>query len=354
MSEKLNNDKRKIFFSGSSNYHLNRLITSINDEAIRNQLYDILEFEHGQHLADIAYKEWAIARLKEIIDEWEVEHGNSLALIFENESRKIMLEELNNKLDKAMMDLEKDMSLAASVQRNFLYSKPPITKNYDIAFHFRPFVSVSGDYYDFYINNKNELHGLLLVDVSGHGIASSLLTVFTKPIFFRMFRDNPDLPIHHLLSKINRQLIEEMNKTENYLTAVLMRFSGHRVEYTNAAHPDIMLLKAKTGKCIRVKPEKRAMQGHMLGVGSIKYSFEPHEFEMEKGDALAIYSDCLIESLNEKREHFGVQNIMDVLEKASKMKSARGILSRLISGLNAHAGGVPLDDDLTVIVLKKL
>ena len=353
MSEKSNQDKRSIFISDSNNDYLKKLITIERAGITVDHLYNILEIEHGLHLSEVIFKEWAIARLKEIIDEWEVEHGNSLALIFENESQRLMLEELNKKLVKARINLEKDINMAANVQRSFLHNSPPFTKNFDIAFHFQPFLSVSGDYYDFYINDNNELNGLLLVDVSGHGIASSLLTVFTKPIFYKVFRDNLDIPVHHVLSKINCQLIEEINETENYLTAVMLRFNGNMVEYVNAAHPDIMHVKASSGECVRVRPEGRAIQGHVLGVGSIKYAYEPYEFKMEKGDVLVIYSDCLIESINSDGAAFGEPRVVETLKKASEMKTAKGILSRLTSNFFKFTGSNPLDDDFTIIVIKK-
>ncbi len=353
MTEKSNQDKKRVFLSNSNNDYLKKLISSGAGAITVDHLYDILEIEHGLYLNEIIFKEWAIASLKEIIDEWEIEHGNSLALIFENESQKLLLEDLNKKLLQAKKNLEKDINMAANVQRSFLHSVPPSTKNFDIAFHFQPFFPVSGDYYDFYVDDKDSLNGLLLVDVSGHGIASSLLTVFTKPIFYKIFRDNLNIPIHNVLSKINHQLVEDINETENYLTAVMLRFKGGRVEYVNAAHPDIMLLKASTGECARVRPEGRPVQGHVLGVGSINYSFAPFAFDMKKGDVLVIYSDCLIESINSDGVAFGEPRVIKTLEKTTKLKSSKGIIKRLINDFLKFTGEVPLDDDLTVIVIKK-
>lgn len=353
MTEKFKKDRLRVFLSGSNNVYLSDLLSEPGLNPDRECLYNILEYEHGQHLAEVIYKEWEISRLRDIIENQEDEHGNSLALIFENESQKLMLEELNKKLRKARKNLEQDIAMAADVQRSLLFKAPPETVNYDIAIHFQPASSVSGDFYDFYVNDRGELTGLSLVDVSGHGVASSLLTVFSKPIFFRIFRDNYDLPLSAILRKINEQLIEGITETENFLTAVLLRFDEDRVEYANAAHPDIVRICSATGECSFVKPENGNILGNVLGVSEIRSSFDSYKFGLEKGDSIVLYTDGMVEGLNSSGKPFGEDGLISALSGAPVKSDAREILRALLSGFHHYTGDVSPDDDISVIVVKR-
>ena len=62
----------------------------------------------------------------------------------------------------------------------------PKNDAWDIAFEFIPMSGVSGDLYDFYVS-EGEITGLTLCDVSGHGIASGLVTMIARSVFFRNF-----------------------------------------------------------------------------------------------------------------------------------------------------------------------
>ncbi len=314
-----------------------------------------MEYEYGRHLAEVIDREWTISNLQEIIDDWEKEHSSSLALLFENETQKLMLEKLNKKLTNAADIMERDMKMAENVQKSILFQTPPRTTNYDIAFHYQPYASVAGDFYDFYVDKDENLAGLVLADVSGHGIASSLLTALTKPIFYRTFRDNPSLSLSNVLKKINHRLIEQMTESENYLTAVLLRFNGDNVEYVNAAHPDIMLLDSSAKACRPVKLDKETIQGHVLGleIVSSSTSFEICKFAIKSGDALVIYTDCLNESLNREGDAFGEGNIIGTLSGISEGSSAKEILQGITSAFNNYTENKPLNDDLTILVIKK-
>ncbi|MCP4349711.1 MAG: response regulator [Desulfobacterales bacterium] len=87
----------------SDNIFLNRLFSTERNTISKQDLVDVLEYEHGNHLARLIHKEWKILELKEIINKWELEHSDSLALLFENESQKFKLEELNRQLAEANM-----------------------------------------------------------------------------------------------------------------------------------------------------------------------------------------------------------------------------------------------------------
>lgn len=317
------------------------------------QLAEIINLEYGRHLAKQFLYEWELANLREACGVYENEHARSLALLFENESQKMQLQDLNRRLSEADDIHQKDLKMAESVQRSLLFRSAPETENYDIALHYEPHSSVSGDFYDFYIDEKKELNGVVMVDVSGHGIASSLITVLTKPIFFRTFQKHKDESMENIISTINAHLINQINESGNYLTAVLMRFYGNDVEYVNAGHPDVFLKSAGTDRCVEVKPDQHSIQGSVLGIESINEPFESYSFTVNKDDILLIYTDCLIESRNTAGNEFGHERVRTILHHCPSIISVEEILQMLLSEFKDHIKNTKLNDDLSIIVLKK-
>ena len=318
-----------------------------------DEISAILDFLHGKHLSYLIRREWEIQKTGEILAGWEIEHGKSLALIFQNEAQKIQLEDLNNKLTESIRIKERDMKMAEKVQQSLLVQSPPDTENYDVAFHYQPFASVSGDFYDFYTSGSKELSGVVVADISGHGIASSLITALAKPVFFRNFRQYANEPLETVMTHVNRQLIEDMEGTDSYLTAILLRFSGNMVEYINAAHPDAIVRSREKNFCGFIRPNDEPVQSSILGLAHVEYPFTSHKVELLKNDVLVIYTDCLLEARDKNGREIGEERIFSILDECPPELSADGILKKIISVFNAHRGDRPLDDDLTIVVLKK-
>ncbi len=352
-----NNNKTK---TSPTQMFFNKIFPGIkpdSDGMVNIKFNDMLEFfdeEYGRHLNRVFQEEWELSKRQDELIMFEEEHSDSLALIMENESQKILLKEFNDKLNILFEMHAKDMKMAENVQHNLLFEAPPAVKNFDIAFHYQPCSSVSGDFYDFYLDKEtNNLKGLVLADVSGHGIASSLLTILAKPIFFREFNGKDDTPINIVLDKINGRLIKQMSSSEKYLTAVLLRFNGNKAEYTNSAHPDIIMRKASDNSVARVIPENGSIQGSLLGIEAVAQPFTSYNFNIEQGDSLVIYTDCLTESQNPSGEEFGENGVIKVLSR-SDGSDAGSILKNLLEDFQNFTSEKYLKDDLSIIVLKKL
>ena len=316
-------------------------------------LLDFLEFGYGEYIAQVFLKEWEFKKLLDTIEMLEIEHGKSLEMLINDEFKNIMLEDLNNRLLESTAIYEKDIKMAAVIQKSLLFEKAPVTKNYDLAFHFFPLASVSGDFYDFYIDDSKNLSGVVLADVSGHGIASGLLTALAKPIFFRLFDKNKDIPLNQIVDLINSELVNELGDSYNYLTGVILRFHDSDIEYVNAAHPDIIMKNAETGECFNVNSPVKPINGSILGISSIIIPFDSYKFHVKKNDVLIIYSDGLIESQDEKGEFFGRENIIKSLNNCPMEYSALQILDHLLKDHAMFINKIPISDDITIIVLKK-
>ncbi len=257
----------------------------------------------------------------------------------------------NDDLEDARRKAERDMKMASFVQQSFFPRKAPLVDDWDVAFHFRPMSGVSGDLYDFYTDGST-LSGVGLFDVSGHGIASGLVTMLGKTIVYREFAEGRKLPLGAVLSAVDRKLIEEKGDVENYLTGMLLRLQGNRVEYVNAAHPDVYYRSGKTGAVRAVRLEGKSVQGRMLGIDGLSDGYTVIGFNMADEDTLLLYTDCLLEARNDSGEEFGAERIMNSFASSGDGLASEK-LEHILGEFRSFIGNAQLNDDLTVIVLQR-
>lgn len=257
----------------------------------------------------------------------------------------------NQTLEDAQRRAAIDMEMAANVQAGMLPKQAPQTGDMDIAFAYKPMSSVSGDFYDFYeIGGK--LAGVGIFDVSGHGVASGLITMIARSIFFRNIRTGAGKPLNQVLDKSNRELINEIGAIENYLTGILLRFNGPTVEYVNAAHSDLICKKGETGEVGIVNRKDNDIRGFFLGVRDVEAPYEALTFQLKPNDVLLLYTDCLYEGRNQQGEEYGLARLKQSLKNAPDA-GAREILDCLLNDFDKFTGLAEPADDLTVIVIKK-
>ena len=260
------------------------------------------------------------------------------------------LEVTNNQLTEAKKKADRDLKLAANVQNSFFNPSLPYFKNWEVVYKFKPAAGVSGDLYDFFHDGK-DLQGVGLFDVSGHGIASGLVTMLAKNVIDRKFRECSALPFSKVMSEIDKQITEDKGDIENYLTGVLLRIQENKVEFINAGHPKVFIRTARNGKCYPIEPKEGAEKNGIIGFGGMKQDFKAIKFSMQKGDSIILYTDCLNESVNRAGEQFSEERIAAAFEDAG-IGSAKSKLDYVMNRFYKFTEGTEIKDDLTVIVLQ--
>lgn len=287
-------------------------------------------------------------RTKELVSA----NGELEAAMNELESANETLADANLRLREASSATDSEIAMAARVQENIFPERSPEDETWDIACAFKPMSGVSGDLYNFHYHNE-KLSGVSLFDVSGHGIASGLVTLLAHSVIARRFTEGWNEKLHHSMERINEDLVRDIGSIDNYLTGVLIRFSGLDIEYVNAGHPDLLFRKGATGKVKMVEPKDREFKGCFLGVPGMEHPFATIVFRMEREDAILLYSDGLNEGMNPAGVQYGVARIMESLEKVPAHDSAHDILSRVIDDFVNFVGGESFGDDLTAILVKR-
>lgn len=271
----------------------------------------------------------------------------------EVKERTLELTKANKELEKRQAEADRDMQLAVHVQQSF-YAKKPEFPGWDIAVSFNPLSGVSGDMYDFF-RVEGKLRGFGLFDVSGHGISSGLVTMLAKNSITNAFKETLSLKLDKAMEVVNQQVISIKGDIENYLTGILFRIDKEKpgkLEFVNAGGPHpIFKAKGKKEKAKLLLPNDNKLHYGMIGVKDLEVKFQVIKTKMKPGDVLVLYTDGISETENKNGEPFGKERIMDVLNR--KEGSAQEIVDAIMNDLRDFAGFEKLDDDITVLVLKK-
>lgn len=266
---------------------------------------------------------------------------------------------LNARLEKEKFRSELELEMASIVQRKFFPQPIKHFKGWDIAICYEPLAKVSGDLYDYY-NFKNILNGISIFDVSGHGISASLITMLSKNIishaFQRGYRNRES--IEHMLNRINNSIITEKGEIDNYLTGLLCRFSEFdekdicTVELGNAGHPYPLHYNANEKLIKEIKQDEKRQHYGAIGMRGLDVSFPEIKFTMGKDDLFVCYTDGLTESSNNREEQFGLNRVKQIVSE-NHDKSPEEILKILTDKLQEFIGEQPIEDDITIMILKR-
>jgi PAS domain S-box-containing protein len=241
---------------------------------------------------------------------------------------------------------ESTLLLARSVQQRLLPSSPPLLPGFDI--HGASFVAdvTGGDYYDF-IPLPGERLGVLVADVSGHGVDSALLMAETRAVLRATAQATADPS--GILTVVNRVLHAD---TEEHRFATLLLASLHvpsgALSYANAGHTAGYLLDSR-GTTMNTLSATGVPLGLFPGV-----SYETRAaLRLEPGGALVLLTDGVTDCGTPDEEHFGAERALEVVRSSLHSRSS-AIVEELFRAVRDFEKGGPQRDDVTIVVVKRL
>ena len=246
--------------------------------------------------------------------------------------------------------MEKEIELAAFVQESFTKNKMPNLDNYDISFYSKAMAGVSGDIYDFYTRGKN-LRGVGIFDVSGHGIASGLVTMLVRNIFQQEFHQNTDKKLSQVMEIIDKRIKKEKRSIENYLTGILLRIKGRKIEIVNAGHPSPVLFRKATMEC-SFFDEKREYSSSVIGLSSIEPYFKQTEIDMKSGDEVILFTDGVKEALNSEHTEYGNTRILTSVRNAVQ-NDFENQIHMILNDMGHFTENAAQSDDITIVIIRK-
>ena len=249
--------------------------------------------------------------------------------------------------------LSTEIQQAATIQKTFFHQNFTHFSDWEIACRCVPMAGVSGDMYDFYpskIEGEDSLCGAGVFDISGHGISSGIITLLAKNIIMQEFYEGTSIPLKDTVQKINDRFILEKGPIDNYITGILLRCDGGKIELVNSGHQRPILYKSKTKSLSFVENSPESFGA--IGISSFPSVFDSISLEMESGDELVLYTDGIVDCENERKEAFGYERLTDVFRKSAGF-TAEEQLELLYHTLEAFTGEVEPEDDKTLVILRK-
>jgi sigma-B regulation protein RsbU (phosphoserine phosphatase) len=239
--------------------------------------------------------------------------------------------------------LEKELELAADIQRRLLPAALPAIAGYDVAANTRPARHVGGDYYDV-IQRADGRVIYCVADVSGKGIAASLLMSNFQASLRALLSSG--IPLAEVVTRMNN-LMHASTAANKYVTAIFMDVdpqSGH-ARVVNAGHNDGVILRAD-GTAERLKAGGLAV-GLMAG-----RTYAETEWQLASGDLVALYSDGVTEANDPEENEYSIERLIEFL-RGRRASSAEEIVRAAYESVDAFADTAPQYDDITMMVVRR-
>lgn len=243
--------------------------------------------------------------------------------------------------EEQLLTLNKELEIARGIQAGLLPEKSFSVAGLTAASRYIPATSVAGDFYDFL--PKDGGLGVLIADVSGHGVPAALSASMVK-VAISAQRDWADDPAR-VLSGLNSILCG--NLQGQFVTAGYLYLDPRRgaLTYAGAGHPPLL---AWRGRQKRV--ESMEENGLMLGIFP-EGAYKSMTAALEPGDRFVLYTDGIAEAPSLSGEEFGMERFKSFLADHAG-SSAQELCDALIKHVTAWSGSTrEQHDDLTLIVV---
>ena len=263
-------------------------------------------------------------------------------------ARNAELEAANRELAAAAERTRGELELAARVQAGFLPAKPLTIPGFHFAWAYEPCEHLAGDALNYFPLCDGYV-GMFVLDVSGHGVGASLLSVAAmralSPLHSSLLLEGENRPASAA------SVVEQMNRMFPFdapawqfitLFYALLDTRSRELTYVSAGHPAALHL-ARDGTA---RPLHTG--GAALGFGTV---YRECTVQLDRGDRVFIYSDGLTEAMNDREVQFGVERTTQVLQAASN-ETLQVSLDRLIAAVDAWRNGAPSRDDLSALAFE--
>lgn len=249
---------------------------------------------------------------------------------------------------KTLTDLEKELTIASNIQKSVIphhFDPFPGNKSFEIYGTMVPATHIGGDFFDFFPLDDSRL-AFFIADVSGKGIPAAFFMAMSRGIF-RATAQKASSP-EECLEEANRTLCMD-NDACMFVTAFygIYNIRTGVVECVNAGHNPPYLLKSDG-----TLTEVARNEGIPLGISN-PFSYIKHQFTLNPGECLVLYTDGVVEAQNAQNEPYGEQRFAhDIKEWTSGTLPT--LTSHLLERLAQFTQGTPPFDDVTILCLKRL
>ncbi len=240
--------------------------------------------------------------------------------------------------------MERELELATEIQQRFQPSGPPIVEGYEFQGISFSCYEIGGDYYDFIQRHDGKML-VALGDVSGKGTAAALLMSSLHAAVHGQVAAKTSLG--QTVISVNEYLAEN-TPANRFVTLFIAELdpATNELTFINAGHNPPLIGRADG------TIEQLSSGGLPLGIMPFA-EYEIGHAVLNSGDTLVIYSDGVTEANNLKEDEFGLERLSEVL-RTNITRTASGIRDKVESALSHFTGLAPANDDITLVIVKKI
>lgn len=254
----------------------------------------------------------------------------------------LMLRGIREQLARQLQSIQCEMDTARQIQLSILPREIPVIRGLDISARYLPMTAVAGDFYDFIPIDEKRI-GILVADVSGHGMPAALISSMLKIALDGQIKCA--LEPARVLAGLNRALCGKFQG--HFVTAVYVVVDTERQSllYAGAGHPPLIFMDHSAGKALDF-----VENGLFLGFFP-EATYTAVEIPFKAGDWGVLYTDGILEMTDPSDEQFGLDRFKQFLQDNHDLSTGQfvdALLEALSQWSNLALGREP-EDDITLL-----
>jgi sigma-B regulation protein RsbU (phosphoserine phosphatase) len=240
--------------------------------------------------------------------------------------------------------IEKEISMAADIQRGMLPMGLPALSRAEVGSFTRAARGVSGDYYDYFAMHNSGRIVLTICDVAGKGVPASLVMVMIRTIMHLLSSTSMDAAT--MTRWINEGVTGSVD-LGRFATFSILVYDPHTrsLEYSNAGHLPIILYRSATESV-----EILHCDGLPIGIERDAH-YETRRYTLEPNDVLLMYTDGIVEAKNHERLEYGRPQLEAVLTR-HRREEAQQIVNAIADSVDRFTENETQFDDQTLLAMK--
>lgn len=258
------------------------------------------------------------------------------------------LAEANEVLRQQKEEMERNLRIAQKIQLKLIPNENTYPKREELSFSslYTAMDAIGGDIFDI-IRTGRHSFGLLMADVSGHGVPAALVTAMAK-VSFNTHAQAYGVRPAEVCAKVNHDIASLLGDDySHYLTAFfgILDLEKSTFIWSNCGHHPAILLRGE--QVIRL-----GSPGPFIGFVEDAEFFD-ESIEIRRGDRIILFTDGIVEARNAKDEQFDIDRLIQTCLR-NRTQTAAVFIKNLLHELKVFCGDEKQDDDRAVLVVDYL
>jgi serine phosphatase RsbU (regulator of sigma subunit) len=269
-----------------------------------------------------------------------VTKGSDTEILLARLRALLRVKRYQDQLRKLNEQIRRDLQIARRVQEALVPPGVFQSPRLEIRSAYIPSETLSGDFYDYFLQNGSVY--LFVADVSGHGLPAAILVSLLKSYIHT--EADSSTKLSDLMARLNDFLYSVSLPTQ-FATAQLFRIKDGNVMYANAAHPGFLHFQRSSGKATLFE-----QPSYLLGAMPAML-YDEHALKVSPGDTLFVYTDGLTDRRNESGEFYAIDRVAALMEQ-SRDADIGTLYETIFRDVNAFNATEDFKDDIAFVVTR--